>query len=74
MNVKYVVYYNIENLLIYIGLAILSCISFEFEFTLSKKFKVNLFLEGGMMMTMIFMLIKMVAVGVPGVCLAKSII
>ena len=48
--------------------------SVDFEFTLSKKIKVNLFLEGGMMMTMIFMLIKMVAMGVPGVCLAKSVI
>lgn len=68
------IWYNTKNTLLYLGLAILACISFRFEFTLSKKFKVNLFLERGIIMTMIFMLTKMVAMGVPGVCLAKSII
>ena len=56
-----------------VGLAILSCASFEFEFSLSEKIKFNFYMEGRMIIMMIMACIEMVAVGVCGVCPARSI-
>ncbi len=56
-----------------VGLAIFSCTSFEYEFNLSEKVKAKICMEGRMIMTMMIACIEMVAVGVCGVCPAKSI-
>ena len=56
-----------------VGLAIFSCASFEFEFSLSEKVKAKICLEGRMIMIMMIACIEMVAVGVCGVRPAKSI-
>ena len=56
-----------------VGLAIFSCASFEFEFDLSEKVKAKICMEGRMIMIMMIACIEMVAVGVCGVCPAKSI-
>lgn len=55
-----------------VGLAIFSCTSFEFEFNLSEKVKAKTCMKGRMIIMMIAC-IKMVVVGVCGVCPAKSI-
>ena len=56
-----------------VDLAIFSCASFKFEFNLSEKVKAKICMEGRMIMTMMIACIEMVAVGVCGVCPAKSI-
>jgi hypothetical protein len=65
--------YNVFKEPLIVGLAIFSCASFEFEFNLSKKVNAKICMEGRMIMIMMIACIEMVAVGVCGVCPAKSI-
>lgn len=55
------------------SLAIFSCASLEFELNLSGKVKAKICMEGRMIMIMMIACVEMVAVGVCGVCPAKSI-
>jgi hypothetical protein len=64
---------NVVKKPLIVGLAIFLCASFEFEFNLSEKVKAKICMEGRMIMIMMIACIKMVVVGVCGVCPAKSI-
>ena len=64
---------NVVKKPLIVGLAIFLCASFEFKFNLSEKVKAKICMEGRMIMIMMIACIKMVVVGVCGVCPAKSI-
>lgn len=71
LNSSYTIIVVIDTLPLIVGLAVLLCASYEFEFKLSERIKTKISMEGRMLMVMLLASIKMVAVGVSGVGLAR---